>query len=85
MDTTNNILDANDFHLGKLIKEEMMRQGRTSVWLAKQVHCTPENIYKIYRQQWVSFPLLLKISLALDYDFFKLCSDYFCTHRGEML
>lgn len=65
-----------DFHLGKLIKAELARQGRTATWLAKQVHCTPENIYKTYRQKWVSMPLLFEISKALDYDFFKACSEY---------
>ena len=65
-----------DFHLGKLIKAELARQGRTATWLAKQVHCTPENIYKTYRQKWITMPLLFEISKALDYDFFKACSEY---------
>ena len=61
-----------DFHLGKLIKAELARQGRTATWLAKQVHCTSENIYK----KWVTMPLLFEISKALDCDFFKTCSEY---------
>ena len=65
-----------DFHLGKLIKEELARQGRTATWLAKQVHCTPENIYKAYRQKWITMPLLFEICKALDYDFFKACSKH---------
>ena len=65
-----------DFHLGQLIKAELARQGRTATWLAKQVHCTPENIYKTYRQKWVTMPLLFEISKALDCDFFKACSEY---------
>lgn len=65
-----------DFHLGKLIKAELARQGRTATWLAKQVHCTPENIYKVYRQKWVTMPLLFEISKSLDCDFFKACSEY---------
>ena len=66
-----------DFHIGKIIKKELARQGRTAVWLAKQVNCTPENLYKVFNQQWVTMPLLYKISEALDYDFFKECSEYF--------
>ena len=65
-----------DFHLGKLIKAELARQGRTATWLAKQVHCTPENIYKTYRQKWVTMPLLFEISKVLDCDFFKACSEH---------
>lgn len=65
-----------DFHLGQRLKAELARQGRTATWLAKQVHCTPENIYKAYRSQWISMPLLFEICKALDYDFFKDCSAY---------
>ena len=72
-----------DFHIGKIIKHELARQGRTAVWLAKQVNCTPENLYKVFNQQWVTMPLLYKISKALDYDFFKECSEYFQEQRGK--
>lgn len=65
-----------EFHLGQLIKAELSRQGRTATWLVKQVHCTPENIYKTYRQKWVTMPLLFEISKALDCDFFRACSEY---------
>lgn len=51
-------LSPTDFHLGQCLKAELARQGRTATWLAKQVHCTPENIYKAYRSQWISMPLL---------------------------
>lgn len=75
---------AEDFHLGKLIKAELSRQGRTAKWLAKQVHCTPENIYKTYHQKWVSMPLLFEISKALDCDFFKACSEYLEAERTNL-
>ena len=74
---TNTPQEPNDFHIGRLLKAELARQGRTATWLAKQVHCTSENIYKAYRSQWISMPLLFEICKALDYDFFKDCSAYF--------
>lgn len=72
-----------DFHIGKIIKQELTRQGRTAVWLAKQVNCTPENLYKVFNQKWVTMPLLFKISQALDYDFFKECSEWFEGQKGK--
>lgn len=66
---------ATELHLGKLLKAELERQGRTAVWLAKQVNCTPENIYKAFRAQWLTMPLLFRISRALGHDFFKDCSE----------
>lgn len=64
-----------DFHMGRLIKAELTRQGRTATWLARQVHCTPENIYKVCRQQYVTMHLLFEISKALEHDFFRDCSE----------
>lgn len=75
MTNENETIPASELHLGKLIKAELERQGRTAVWLAKQVNCTPENIYKAFRAQWLTMPLLFKISRALGYDFFKECSE----------
>ena len=64
-----------ELHLGRLVKAELVRQGRTAVWLAKQVDCTPENIYIVFTAQWITLPLLFKISKALERDFFRELSE----------
>ena len=69
-------VSVEELHLGRLIKNELNRQGRTAVWLSKQVCCSPENIYKALRSQWLTMPMVFKISCALDHDFFKDCSEY---------
>ncbi|MBQ8956981.1 MAG: hypothetical protein IJ057_00540 [Bacteroidales bacterium] len=38
-----------EFHLGKLIKAELTRQGRSITWLAGQIDCTRENLYQLFR------------------------------------
>lgn len=75
MTNENETIPASELHLGKLIKAELKRQGRTAVWLANQVDCTPENLYKVFRTPWPTIHLLFKISRALDHDFFKDCSE----------
>ena len=70
------MMDNEKFHMGSIIKQELKRQGRSATWLAQQVHCTPENLYKVFRQQWVTMPLLFNISLALHHDFFQDCSEH---------
>ena len=64
------------FHIGQLIKAELARQGRSITWLAAQVNCTRENMYKLFQRQWINTDLLFQISKALDYDFFKVCSEH---------
>ena len=67
---------ANEPHIGHLIKEELRNPGQTITWLAKQLECSRQNAYKILNRPWIYTDLLLKISIILDYDFFKCFSDY---------
>ena len=63
-------------HIGKLIKAELARQGRSITWLATQLNYSRQYVYKIFRRKWIYTDLLLKISDILDFDFFKCFSDY---------
>ena len=62
-------------HIGKLIREELRRQGRTNVWLAQQLPCNPRTISKIFHKQYIDTHQLLRISKAMRFDFFKTFSD----------
>lgn len=62
-------------HIGQLIKQEMKRQERTPVWLARKIHCQRPNIYYIYSQPSINTDLLVLISKALGVDFFKIISQ----------
>ncbi len=71
---TNSTLFLNNIrnvHIGEIIKNKLKEQGRTTVWLAKQIHCTPNHLYKIYSKASINTELLLHISKALDYNFFE--------------
>lgn len=76
MEDLNKQQQKETFHIGQNIKNELARQGRTITWLAKEVHCTRENLYRVFRQSWISTDTLFKISEALQYDFFKECSEH---------
>ena len=62
-------------HIGKLIHEEMLRQERTPTWLARKINCERANVYYIFRQPSINTDLLLRGSVALNFDFFRLYSD----------
>lgn len=70
-----NTSKANEFHIGKNIRKELARQGRTITWLAGEVHCTRENLYRLFRHSYISTDTLFKICKALQHDFFKECSE----------
>ena len=59
-----------EVHIGKAIKAKLKEQGRTTVWLASQIPCTPNHLYKIYANPSISTDLLIRISKILEYNFF---------------
>lgn len=76
----------NDFyqlHLGELVKTELRRQGRSITWLASQISCTRENLYKVFRRPWIYTDLLFKICDALNHDFFLDCSNYYISKKND--
>lgn len=74
--TNKNITPQSDttFHIGNLIKAELQRQGRTITWLAQQLGCTRDNLYKIFRHSFINTDLLFKICKVTGHDFFLDCS-----------
>ncbi|MBR5910648.1 MAG: hypothetical protein IKZ55_01545 [Bacteroidales bacterium] len=60
-----------DIHIGHRIKEVLHEQGRTSVWLAHRIPCTPNHLYKIYSSPAINTDLLKHLCHVLDYNFFE--------------
>lgn len=63
-----------DVHIGSIIKEELLRQGRTASWLARALYCDRSNVYKLFKKRSLDSDLLLRISEALRTDFFRCYS-----------
>jgi len=70
MDTEFN-QQASTIHIGSIIRQVLSQQRYTASWLAKQLYCDRTNIYKIFHRASIDCELLLKISEALNYNFFK--------------
>lgn len=59
-----------DVIIGKVIEEELRRQVRTVVWLARRLSCNRTNVYKLFNRTSIDAELLLKISNILSTNFF---------------
>ncbi len=55
----------------------MRRQGRTIPWLAAQLYCDRTNIYSIFKRASIDTTQLLRISVALQHDFFQYYADVY--------
>lgn len=58
--------------IGKAIEDECRRQERTVAWLARKIHTDRRNVYDIFKRSSIDTELLLRLSVALHKDFFKL-------------
>lgn len=63
-----------EVHIGNVIKEELIRQGRSASWLARVLYCDRSNVYKLFKKKSLDSDLLLRISEALQTDFFRYYS-----------
>lgn len=64
-----------DIHVGKMIHDELKRQGRTVNWFAGQIYCEKSNIYKLFNRKSIDLEQLMKISEVLGHNFLRDCFD----------
>ena len=57
------------------IRMELQRQERSVAWLARQLGTSRMACYRIFESYSIDTYMLLKISRALNYDFFALYSE----------
>lgn len=61
--------------IGKHIKLVLKKKGGTVVWFAERMGCSRTNVYKIFDKHSINTDELMKISMILNYDFFRLYSE----------
>lgn len=71
-------------HIGKAIEAEMRRQERTPSWLARKINCERTNVYYIFSQPSINTDMLMRISKALNHDFFQDLSQYVSQPPAEL-
>ena len=60
-----------NIHIGHLIREQLKADDRSVSWLAREIHCTRNNLYKIFNKPSLDGDLILKISVAMNFNFFQ--------------
>ena len=53
----------------------MKRQERTVAWFARKLNCNRQNVYDIFKRTTIDTELLMRISVILQMDFFKVYSS----------
>jgi hypothetical protein len=59
-------------NIGEIIKKELEMQERSAAWLARKINCNRQNVYDIFKRPTIDTELLMRISVALNRNFFNV-------------
>ena len=81
-------IEKPEFKIGPIIRNYAKKKGVTQFALSKLLNCHQSNVYHIYNSENICTSLLWKISIALEYNFFKLVygldlDDILPTHEAD--
>ena len=62
---------GSNIHIGQLIRAQLKADDRSVSWLAREIHCTRNNVYKILNKPSLEGDLILRISNAMNFNFFQ--------------
>ena len=68
---------GNGLHIGHLIQEQLRKDNRSVGWLARQIPCSRNHVYKIFNKPSLDSDLILKISNAMNFNFFQYYTTEF--------
>ena len=72
-----------DLHIGKLIKDKLQEQQVSVIKFASKINTTRENVYGIFKRKSIDTEMLIKISIALQFNFFTIISDSTNTYLNK--
>lgn len=59
-------------HIGQALKERLKEDGKSVVWLARELGCHRTNIYNLFGKYSIDTQLLQRISTVMRHNFFDL-------------
>lgn len=62
-------------HIGNILRERLKAEGKSVVWLARELGCHRTNVYNLFDKYSLDTALLERLSVILDYNFFELYSE----------
>lgn len=79
------VTKGNDIHIGQLIQEQLKKDQRSVGWLSRQISCTRNNLYKVFKKPSLDAELLLRISKAMKFNFFQYYTTVFKQSMKERI
>lgn len=64
-------------HIGQFIKTVFDKSGLTVAEFARRIHCARPNVYSIFERYDIGVDQLIRISIALNHNFFDDIIRYY--------
>lgn len=75
--------NSGNIHIGSLIEAQLKRDERSVSWLARQIPCTRNHVYKILHKPSLDCALLLRISKVMQFNFFQYYTQMVSKDLGK--
>lgn len=59
-------------HIGEMIRADLKSQGRSVVWFAEQLNCSPQNVFSIFKRATPSLDICRRASKILGKDYISI-------------
>ena len=60
-----------DIHIGQVIQAQLKADQRSASWLAREIGCSRNHVYKIFDKPSLDSELLFFISKTMSFNFFQ--------------
>ncbi len=70
------MIDFKNIHIGSLINQLIGERGMETYRVCKFIKCTDEELAVILSREFLESDLILKFSILLEYDFFRIYSHH---------
>ncbi|MCM1078787.1 MAG: XRE family transcriptional regulator [Bacteroidales bacterium] len=59
-------------HIGKILQQKLKADGKSVVWLARELGCHRTNVYNLFEKYSIDTLQLERICTIMNYNFFEL-------------
>ena len=60
-----------NLHIGQLIQAQLKKDQRSVGWLSRQIPCSRNHVYKLFKRPSLDGDLLIRISIVMHFNFFQ--------------
>jgi len=79
------VTKGNDIHIGQLIQDQLKKDQRSVGWLSRQIPCSRNHVYKLFKRPSLDAELLLRISVVMQFNFFQYYTAEFIKSMKERM